>query len=424
MHERLLQYIWQYQYFNKQSLMLNTGETLQVISAGEFNSNQGPDFANARIKIGTTAWAGNIEVHVKASEWFNHGHETDDRYSNIILHVVWNDDRFILDKFNNLVPTLELKQRVSKLLLEQYDHWMHSPEHIPCGKQLQQLSALVWQNWKERLLAERLMQKTKAILQHVEQTGNHWEEVLWRMLCRYFGGHINAASFEQLAVSVPVKILAKNKNQIHQLEAMLLGQAGLLNQHFKEDYPRMLSREYLFCKAKYQLGQHLVVPPAFLRMRPGNFPTVRLAQLAMLIHSSGPLFSVILETADINDIKKIFNITANDYWHYHFRLDEKTAFQPKTLGSQMIDTVIINTVVPVLFTYGFYSDDHAAKEKAIRWLEELETEKNSHTKLYTALGIKPKNAFDSQALLQLKKNYCDLKRCLECAAGNAILKRS
>lgn len=232
---------------------------------------------------------------------------------------------------------------------------------------------------------------------------------------------VNADSFEAVARSIPINLLAKNKNQIHQLEALLLGQAGLLDGKFEEDYPQLLQREYQFQKTKYKL-RHFANPVFFLRMRPGNFPTLRLAQLAMLVHTSAHLFSKIKEAGSINELKGWFDLTANDYWHYHYRFDELSSFKKKKLGSSMVDNIIINTVVPVLFAYGNFKDEKQYKVKALEWLENIPAEKNSITSGFTILNISNKNAYDSQALIELKNEYCHQKKCLDCVVGNSILK--
>ncbi|MES2648545.1 MAG: DUF2851 family protein [Bacteroidota bacterium] len=422
MTEKLLQFIWQFQYFNKQSLCTVAGETLQVLQAGYLNKNQGPDFEQARITVNQTSWAGKVELHIYASDWLKHGHQEDERYNKVILHVVWHNDVAISDNNGNVFPTLELQTRVSNILLSHYDSWMQADQQIPCGKNITTVPALTWQTWKNRLLIERLQAKNSVIQHHLEQTNYHWEEVFWRMLCRYFGGSINGVSFEQVAVSLPIQIVSKHKNQIHQLEALLLGQAGLLHKNLKETYPKLLYREYQFFQKKYLL-RVINLPPSFLRMRPVNFPTVRLAQLAMLIQKSQYLFSKIRDAENTKDIKHLFDVTANDYWNYHYRFDEEAEMIPKRIGSQMFDTLVINAIVPVLFSYGIYSNSDAIKEKAISWLEQVKLEKNGLVAPFISLGVPNLTAFDSQALLQLKKEYCDAKRCLECAVGNAILKR-
>jgi hypothetical protein len=232
---------------------------------------------------------------------------------------------------------------------------------------------------------------------------------------------VNADAFEYLARSIPVNFLAKHKNQIHQLEALLFGQAGLLNEEFKEDYPKLLKREYNFLKKKYNL-KAVHNPVHFLRMRPGNFPTIRLSQLAALIQNSAHLFSKILEIEKLSEIKKLFNVISNDYWHYHYRFDEASSFRKKVIGKDMIDNVIINTIVPVLFAYGLYHKEEKYKNKAVCWLDELSAEVNAITRGFTNLKLSNKSAFDSQAFIELKTQYCDHKHCLQCAVGNTLLK--
>lgn len=417
MTEKLLQYIWQLQYFNRNELVTADGETLSISHPGNINHNQGPDFLDAKIKVGNTIWAGNVELHVLSSEWNNHKHSDDKNYRNVILHVVWLDDINLRLPF----PVLELQNKVAGILLARFDELMNARSFIACEAMIRQVSPLTWVAWKERLLVERMQLKTAAILDHLQTNNNHWEETFWWLIARNFGITVNSDAFERLARSLPIGILAKHKNQIHQTEALLFGQAGLLEKDFSDDYPRLLQKEYRFYKKKYQL-QPIPGSLHFLRMRPSNFPTIRLAQLAMLVHNSVHLFSIVKETVLLDDVKKLLNVTANDYWHYHYTFDEPTAFREKHLGIQMIHSVIINTIAPILFAYGYHHQENMYKEKALLWLEQLAAEKNNITKGFTALGIGYKNAFDSQALIQLKNEYCNQKRCLECAVGNSLLK--
>ena len=423
MTERLLQFIWQFQYFNKNELTTASGEAVQILFPGKYNTDQGPDFLDAKIRIGKTVWAGTIELHIKTSDWKKHHHQSDKNYNNVILHAVWeNDDEIRV----NAVPLLEMKNRVSKILLQRYEELMNSASFIPCEKSIHSVRDITLKSWKERLLAERLLRKTKTIENYLQQNNYHWEETFWWLLSRNFGMKVNADAFEAMARSLPLNILSKHKNQIHQLEALLSGQGGLLKENpdgyrDSEDYPVMLQKEYKFLKEKYQL-KPIHLPLHFLRMRPGNFPTVRLAQLAMLVHESAHLFSKIKEATSVYEVKKWFDVTANDYWHYHYRFGEISSFKKKKLGASMIDNIIINTVCPVLFAYGNYHDDNKYKDKALKWLEQTAAENNSITKGFLKLNIENKNAYDSQALIELKNEYCSKKRCLECAVGNAILK--
>jgi len=417
MTERLLQYIWQFQYFNKTSLETVEGETVEIVYQGSYNTNQGPDFLEAKLKIGNTLLVGNVELHFKTSEWNTHKHSGDKNYANVIAHIVWENDCTLP---NNL-PTIILQDRVSKILLEKYQKLLNTSSFIPCKNSISTVPEITWLSWKERLLIERLEQKSTSVNEYLSKNNYHWEETFWWMIAKNFGIKVNSEAFEKIAQSIPITVLAKHKNQLHQIEALLFGQAGLLDKDFEEDYPILLSKEYQFYKSKYNL-QSTNANLFFLRMRPANFPTVRLAQLAMLVVHSVHLFSKIKEIEEVENVKKLLNVTANDYWHYHYNFDELSTYKIKNVGVQMINNLIINTVIPILFAYGHYTKEHHFKDKALRWLTQLTAEKNSRINGFLALQITIKNAFDSQALLQLKNEYCSKKRCLECAVGNKLLK--
>ncbi len=421
MNERLLQFIWQFQYFNKSSLFTDNEEALTIVHPGKYNTDQGPDFLDGKIIIGNTTWAGNIELHLKSSDWNRHRHSSDANYANVILHVVWEHDAEICHSNGSQLPVLVMQPIVANLLLDRFREMMSRQSFVPCETFLPALNDMKWMAWKERMAIERLQRKSQVVVQFLKENNNNWEETFWWMLARNFGIKTNADIFETIARSIPLNVLAKHKNQIHQLEGILLGQAGLLKPDFEEDYPTVLKKEYLFYQKKYQLQQPNL-KPFFLRMRPANFPTVRLAQLAMLVHHSSHLFSKIKEANNVEDILKLLNVTANDYWHYHYRLDDAADYHPKQLGQQMTENIVINTVVPILFAYGSFHKEDLIKEKALRYLELLLPEKNIITKQWKNFGVTNKNALDSQALIELKNNYCDTRRCLECAVGNAVLK--
>jgi hypothetical protein len=421
MTERLLQFIWQFQYFNKNELSIEQGENLSIIYQGQYNTNQGPDFLNAKVVIANTTLAGNIELHLKSSDWFKHNHTSDENYSNIILHVVWEHDMEIHDINGSVLPALSLKTLIPKILLQRYEQLMVSQKFVPCEEFLPVLNQISWLAWKERLAVERLQRKSVLITMHLNEANNHWEEVFWWLLARNFGIKVNADVFEDIAKTISINILAKHKNQIHQLEALLLGQAGLLEENFNEDYPKLLQREYRFLQKKYQL-KPVPLKPFFLRMRPANFPTIRLAQLAMLIHTSAHLFPKVKETNDLNEVKKLLNVTANDYWHYHYLPDEPADYQPKQLGKQMAENIIINTIVPVLFAHGLYNNDEQMRDKCLQWLTQISPEKNAITLKWMLFNVTNANAMESQSLIELKNNYCNEKLCLDCSVGNALLK--
>lgn len=415
-NEKLLQYIWQFQYYNNSELETTTGESLAIISPGHLNTNQGPDFLEAKIKIGETLLAGSIELHLKTSDWHRHNHDSDKNYKNVILHVVYKND-MPEDKH----PVLELQPLISNLLLEKYSRLMSTGTFIPCSNSIIQVNELTWFSWKERLLAERLTRKSKRIFELLSITNYHWEEVFWWLLARNFGMKVNADAFEDIARSIPVNILAKHKHQIHQIEALLFGQGNLLKGDFNDDYPKLLQREYRFLKKKYILTDvHSSVQ--HLRMRPGNFPNIRLAELAVVIKQSTHLFTKIIEAVRIEDIKELFNAKANDYWHYHYVFDNPGKFKPKVIGVEMVNNILINTVVPMIFAYGIYHNNESLKSRALVYLEQIQSENNSIISGFRDLKLEIVSAYDSQALIELKNEYCSKKRCLACSVGNAILR--
>ena len=418
MNEKLLHFIWQFQYFNKSELQTIDGERITLLQPGIYNVNQGPDFLNAKVIIGDKTWAGNVELHIRTTDWDKHNHSQDPNYHSVILHVVWENDKPIN---NHHFPILELQPYVSSILLDRYVELMNKKAFVPCQSYLPAMDNMKWLAWKERLAIERLQRKSKGIVDDLAKANNHWEEIFWWKIATNFGIKVNAEIFQQIAQSISINLLAKHKNQIHQLESLLLGQAGLLRSDFDEEYPAMLKKEYLFFQKKYKLLQ-VPVKPFFLRMRPANFPTIRLAQLAMLIHHSVHLFSTIKEAQSVVELKALLDVTANDYWHYHYQFDQPTEYQPKKLGMQMIENIIINTIVPIVFAYGLFTKNEDLKEKALRWLYETSAEKNTITKAWTSLGVSNKTALESQALIELKNLYCNETKCLDCAVGNVVMR--
>lgn len=430
MKEDLLQFIWKFRYFNCEGLKTTDGDDVQVIHPGTHNFDQGPDFLNAKIQIGNTLWVGNVEIHFFSKQWDQHHHQFDENYKNVILHVVWKHEGDISDCEGNVLPTLELYDKVSKLLLERYRRLMEKDQQrngffIPCETLLEGVDEFRWNTWKSRLATERLEYKTKKVLDVLKQTGNNWEEAMWRLVAANFGGRMNGQLFQRIAETVPQRILARHRNQLISIEAIFFGQAGLLEDSFTDPYPEMLRREFKFYQKKYQL-EKVDGNACFARMRPANFPTIRLAQLSVLVCNSYHLFSKLMEFESAEEVMNCLHAAPNDFWLYHFKLDDMAGDHPKEklLGKQMTESIMINTVCPMLFAYGMFHHDETQKEKAVEWLEKLTPEKNSITKGFEVIGVKNQSAFDSQALIQLKNYYCDQRRCLECGIGSAILGRS
>ena len=418
MTEKLLQFIWQFQYFNKAQLLTTEGEEVSLIHPGQLNKNQGPDFTNGRIKIGATTFVGSVELHIKASDWQKHKHDGDDNYKNVVLHVVYTNDVKESD-----FPVLELASRIPKMILQRYDSLMNQGRFIACEDSLYQIKPITWASWKERLLAERLSRKAKKVQEFLQLNQVNWEESFWWLLSRNFGGKVNGDAFEALAQTIPITVLARHKASIHQLEALLLGQASLLDERHTDSYAKMLYKEYRFLSEKWHLIP-IKIPVYFLRMRPGNFPTIRLAQLAMLVHKSKHLLQHILDATQVEEVRAWLDVTANDYWHYRYRFDDPSGYLPKRMGEDMVNNILINTVAPFLFCYGDYYGKEVYKTKALTWLEHTRAEKNRITNGFAELNIGNQTAFDSQALLELKNEYCDAKRCLECSIGYALLRSS
>ena len=414
MTEKLLQYIWQMQYFNRGDLCTVSGEEITILSPGTLNCNQGPDFLEARLKIGRETWAGSVELHILTSGWEAHEHGSDPNFNNVILHVVWENDAT-----GHHLPLLELKDRVPKFLLDRYDELLRATSFIPCEKLIRQADPLVTDNWKDRLLAERSERKAMGVLKGYEQESN-WQEVYWWQLARNFGHPVNAESFEAIARSLPVNVLSRHGKQIHQLESLLLGQAGLLNREFVDDYPKMLQREFRFLRKKYSLPAP-VAPIHFLRMRPANFPTIRLAQLAMLVHNNGHHLDLVIEETDLKKLRAAFDVSVNDYWQYHYLPDKQAPRMDKRIGDSMFASILINGIVPTLFAYGQFHRRETYRQKAFEWLSKTAAEANNIILNFRKLGIECRNAAESQALLELRSRYCEERRCLECSIGNAIL---
>ncbi len=421
--EVFLHYVWKLQLFDQTNLTTTKGIAIELVQTGIHNHHAGPDFENARIRIGNTLWAGSVEMHKKSSDWYAHQHQHDAAYHKTILHVVFEHDQEVLDPNGNEIPTLVLADRIPIEYQKRYWQLLHNPYWIPCQAQLQKWTAdtMLWSLWLDRLALERLERKTTLIEAELEQTKNNWEETCYRLLARNFGVKQNTAPFEALAKALPLKVLAKHKTNLLQLEALLLGQAGFLEQKAEEPYLLSLQKEYQYLQKKYQLTPLLAASWKFGRMRPAAYPTMRLAQFAQLIHQSTHLFSKILKTTTTKALMQLFEIELQGYWQTHYQLEEVSPKRKKTLGKGTIQLLLINTIVPLLFVYGQYKGEEQYQERALQLLRDLPAEKNSIINKWKDLGVNATSALDAQALIQLKTTYCDSKKCLDCAIGNKII---
>lgn len=420
MNEDFLHYLWKYQLFQDSPLLLTDGTVLNILSAGEHNHDSGPDFFNARIKIGETVWAGNVEIHINASDWFRHQHQADEAYQNVILHVVAKHDADITRKNGERIPVFEL--RAPHGVYEQYLYLMQNKQWVPCESFIQKVDVFTILQWKEALLVERLKQKSEAIAERFKLNKGHWEETFYQSLAHNFGFKVNGQPFEMLARSLPLLYLAKHKDQLSIIEAMLLGQAGLIPDKPSTPYEEDLAANYKHLAAKFNLNSMNKSMWKFSKLRPGNFPTVRLAQFAALVYKSSALLSRVLEAKSFEEVALFFDVKASGFWDTHYTFDKESHLKTKHLGEVSFQNIVINTLAPFLFFYGQMHKQSEFSERALNWLTEISAEKNHIVAHWRELGVEVKNAFDSQALIQLKNVYCIKRRCLNCRIGNQVLK--
>jgi len=419
MNENFLHFIWENNLFEKKDLITDTNEKIEVLALGQKNTDAGPDFFNAKIKIGNQTWAGNVEIHIKSSDWIAHKHNTDKAYDNVILQAVAENNQPTRRTTNRQIPTIELKY--DPKLLNNYLELYNSKQKIACFSKIKYLDKFTIKHWLGRLQIERLEQKSKIIEQLLLQNNNSWEETFYQYIAQNFGFKKNSVPFELLAKSLPLKYLSKHKNSLFQIEAMLFGQAGMLENNYEVDYYQKLKNEYKFLKNKFQLDpidSHLWI---FLRLRPPNFPTIRIAQFAQLIYQSSQLFSKIIEIENIGKIKNLFNLEASTFWETHYLFDKESKKRTKKLGKSAVNNILINTVSLFLFVYGMKKSNESLQNRALSLLESIEPENNSIINNWEKANLKIENAYYSQALIQLNNEYCKKQRCLNCQIGNKLI---
>ena len=423
MQEDFLHYIWRLQQFAHRELRTTEGETIEILDTGTHNHHDGPDFSLARIRIGEQLWVGNVEIHVQASEWRAHGHQHDVAYENVILHVVYTEDEPIYRDMGHRLPCLELRQRIAPNLLAAYRKLRHNEYWIACQHHFYLTSEMTRTLWLDRLLVERLQRRTEVLTEALAATQSDWEETYYRLLCRALGGSVNGDAFAQLAERTPLRILLRHKHSLLQLEALLFGQAGLLTEARKDDYPQLLQREYRLLRQKYGLAPLTVSQWRFMRLRPANFPTVRIAQLATLLFRTGQLFSKTLAAQNSAELMNMFAVELSNYWRDHYVFDKATTVRSKRLGKATVQLLLINHVAPFLFFYGRHRNEAALQDQALALLEDMPPERNAVITEWEKLGLQPTSAYQTQALLELKKQYCTPKRCTSCALGHTILQQ-
>lgn len=424
MTEAFLQYVWQHQLLDD-GLTTTDGQSVTVVRAGSPNNDAGPDFTNATIRIGDIQWVGNVEVHIKSSDWNRHHHTSDPAYGNVVLHVVYEHDGEVIAVNGNAPATLELRRFLPEYLWNNYELLVDPPQpmEIPCAEYLGDITQMQRNQLLDRLATERLQQKTDLVKRLLSESKGNWEECCYWLMAHYFGAKINAFPFELLAKATPMRLLARWKDNPERVEALLMGQAGLLEGYFEEEYPRQLQADYEALKAGAGLTPIAGYLWKFFRLRPTSFPTIRISQFAQLIASSSNLFSKLLETPKAEDLVGFFDVKTSAYWKNHYRFDTPSAEREKHLGRSLIEVILINAWVPLLFEYGVQHGQENYQEQAIDILHQLGAEKNHIIQHWTQVGITPTDAAESQALLQLHNEYCTRRRCLQCPWGYQIITR-
>lgn len=424
--EDILHFAWKYRLYRLGPLQTECGEPVAVLAVGFHNKDAGPDFSQCRVRIGDTEWVGNVELHVRSSDWTRHRHQHDKAYNNVILHVVFEHDVDVRREDGTILPTLAMRERMFPQMLHQHRELMSGMYWIPCERQLHEVPRIKVDHWLDRMLVERLESRTGQLAALLNQCQGSWEEVAYRWLARAFGFKVNAEAFEQLAHRVPLSLFEKYRADPILVDALYFGQAGLLEEESAEGmYPRQLLREYQYLKRLHGLTPLQPSQWKFMRMRPANFPTQRIAQFAALLRQRGRLFANMLAVSDVREIRSWFSaLPVHPYWQEHYRFGGKPTRHSGQLGESSISLLLVNVVAVILFGYGKYVGKETYIYRSIALLEAVGAEKNALLHRFAALGVHAPAASTTQALLHMKTSYCDKKRCLDCGIGTHIIQRS
>lgn len=423
MQESFLHYIWRYQYFDKKDLVTTDGQSIDVLYPGHYNTDAGPDFKEAKVKIAGIEWLGSVEIHIKSSDWNAHKHQDDPAYNNTILHVVWESEVNVQRADASTLPTLELKNRVDSTLINKYNHLINHPAtYVSCENQWSDVAEITKLSMLDKMAMERLYDKSAVVLDLLESNNGNWEETAYQLLFKNFGFKINSDPFLTLAQSLPFKIIKKHAHDLNQIEALLFGMAGFLDEP-SDEKSQGLAKEFVYLKQKYALDQKLhKFQWKYLRLRPANFPTSRIAQLAAILHQQPSVFDLLVKSSDLKMISSWLRSKPSDYWVDHHSFAKASKSKNKGLGASSVDNVLINTAVPLKVAYGKQIDNQDFIDQSVELLEQLKAEKNNIIEKWTALGLTVKTAFDSQAAIQLYNSYCKKKRCLICNIGTSLIR--
>lgn len=424
MKEDLLQFLWQHKYLLQKDLYTTKSEPIQIVKPGHLNRNAGPDFFNSHIRIGDKLWVGNVEIHIKSSDWLKHGHQHDAAYHNVILHVVWQHDTEILDHFQTAYPTLEIARLIPPHILSNYEKIMEAKQEIPCSSIFKPLPPLIWDNWLVRLSLERLSQKVASMQTAFEKLNGHWEELLYQQMAIVFGQKTNAAPFEVLSNLVSWKLLQQYKDDLLATQALVLGSAGFLKIELNQTYNQSLQQQFKFLAHKHNIKPLDVSIWKFGRTRPANFPSIRLFQWSECMRQQDNLFQKLVQSTTFNDAKKYVTISGKqkiDIGDLHPK-NKQTYIETIQLSKNLVNSLFINAIIPLLFFYGKHTQQEHLCERAFNWLQEIPAEDNHIVKQWEKLNISLAKASETQAVIQLKNYYCSTNKCLACAVGNYILK--
>ena len=422
MKEELIHYVWKTKNFDFKGLVTTEGSNLTIEKFGHYNLNAGPDFLEGMVSFGKSKWYGHIEMHVFSSDWIKHKHETDEKYQNVILHVVYEEDEIIYRKDGSRIPCIELKGRIPQHIIEGYEKLHARTDEIACSSELGNEEVDIFYFQLNRMYVERLEAKSYPIAIELESNNNNWNQALFVSIAKGMGLPVNSHAMESLAKTIPISLVSKHSDQKFQLEAIFFGQAGMLLGNWIDEYPQRLKDEYSFLKKKYQLLGMNGVEWKLSRMRPASFPTLRIAFLAALYNKHPDLHAKILNEEHLENVMNLFDLKINDYWENHFLWDKETSYSKKRLGFTAKANIIVNSIVPYLFAYGQFMAEDKYVDRAMRFMSKLKPESNNIIKRWKSHNINVRNAMDSQALIHLYKEYCLKKRCTECAFGNKILK--
>lgn len=420
--EQLVHYVWKHKIFPLKELKTTTGQQVEVIDTGLANTDAGPDFFNAKLKLDGVLWIGNIEIHERSSDWFKHGHHADAGYNSVILHIASEIDTEISRSNGERIPQIQLI--CPEAVRTNYKELLETDSYPPCYRIIPSLPPFTAHSWMTALQMERFEQKATLLNERLKRCQGNWEDAFFITLARNFGFGLNGDAFETWAHRLPFRAVDKHRNDLFQIEAIFFGQAGILEDSDGDGYYLRLKKEYTYLQHKFGLIPMDASLWRFLRLRPANFPHIRIAQLACLYHRAYGLLSRIMETETLQGVRDILKGGTSEYWLTHYTFGGSSPSRPKTLSNTSLDLLIINTVVTFLYAYGLHKGNRVLCARAGSFLEELKAENNYITRMWEQCGMKASNAADSQALIQLKKEYCDKKKCLYCRIGYEYLKRS